>query len=324
MSEAMQHLLSPHRLKASGTLSGVLVLLVLAAACSDSGGPTVVDFEKTIAAPRPGETNPVQPRRPVLRVAVGAMVSPKETFVHYRQLLDYLGERLGMDVELIQRKTYGEVSELVGNGGIDLAFVCSGPYATGKEKYGFELLATPRIQGSHFYQSYLIVNQGSPVERLEDLKGKVFAFTDPDSHTGRLVPSFWLARMNERPESFFGRVIYTYSHDNSILAVARGLVDGAAVDGLVWEFYRQKKPSLTDATRVIRKSEPFGIPPVVASGSLAPAAKLAVREILLSMHEDPVGAGILGEIMIERFVEPRDEWYDGIRRLWRRLDAEAE
>ncbi len=252
------------------------------------------------------------------------MVSPKETFVHYRRLLDYLGERLGMDVELVQRKTYGEVSELVGNGGIDLAFVCSGPYATGREKYGFELLATPQIQGSHFYQSYLIVNQGSPVQRLEDLKGKVFAFTDPDSHTGKLVPSFWLARMNERPESFFGRVIYTYSHDNSVLAVARGLVDGAAVDGLVWEFYRQKKPSLTDATRIIRKSEPFGIPPVVASGSLAPESRLAVREILLAMHEDPMGAGILGEIMIERFVEPRDEWYDGIRHLWRGLARDVE
>jgi phosphonate transport system substrate-binding protein len=320
----MQQSLSPYRLKPFGYLPGILVFLAFMTACTDSTGPTVVDFEKTIAASRPGEANPVQPGRPVLRVAVGAMVSPKETFVHYRQLLDYLGNRLGMDVELVQRKTYGEISELVGNGGIDLAFICSGPYATGKGKYGFELLATPEIQGSHFYQSYLIVNRDSPFGRLEDLKGRTFAFTDPDSHTGKLVPTHWLAERNERPETFFGKAIYTYSHDNSILAVAKGLVDGAAVDGLVWEFYRQKKPSLTDATRVIRKSEPFGIPPVVASGSLAPAAKLAVREILLSMHEDPVGAGILGEIMIERFVEPRDEWYDGIRHLWRGLARDVE
>jgi phosphonate transport system substrate-binding protein len=42
------------------------------------------------------------------------------------------------------------------------------------------------------------------------------------------------------------------------------------------------------------------------------------------MHDDPEGAGILGEIMIDRFVEPRDEWYDGIRLLWRRLDADAQ
>jgi phosphonate transport system substrate-binding protein len=255
----------------------------------------------------------------VLKVAVGAMVSPKETFVHYRQLLDYLGNRLGMDVELFQRKTYGEISELVGNGGIDLAFICSGPYATGKGKYGFELLATPEIQGSHFYQSYLIVNRDSPIGRLEDLRGQTFAFTDPDSHTGKLVPTHWLAEMNERPETFFGKAIYTYSHDNSILAVARGLVDGAAVDGLIWDFYQRRNPSLTAATRVVRKSGPFGIPPLVASGAFSSELKGPVRKILLSMHEDPEGAKILGELMIDRFVVPQDGWYDSIRQLEQEL-----
>lgn len=291
-------------------------LLALLAACTETGDPKVVDFEKTIPVARPGERALEQP---VLRVAVGAMVSPAETFGHYRQILDYLGDRLGMGVELVQRKTYSEVSELVGDGRIDVAFICSGPYATGKAKYGFELLVTPEVQGSHFYHSYLIVNQNSSMERLDDLKGKVFAFTDPDSHTGRLVPTHWLAEMNERPESFFGKLIYTYSHDNSILAVAKGLVDGAAVDGLIWEFYRHRNPPLTAATRVIKKSEPFGIPPVVASPSLSPELKESIRSVFLAMHEAPEGRRILAELMIDRFVAPREEWYDGIRQLEERL-----
>jgi phosphonate transport system substrate-binding protein len=91
------------------------------------------------------------------------------------------------------------------------------------------------------------------------------------------------------------------------------------VDGLIWEFYRQTSPSLTAATRVIRKSEPFGIPPVVASGSLPPEHKGPVQKILLAMHEDPEGAEILGELMIDRFVAPRDGWYDGIRQLEQEL-----
>lgn len=292
----------------------LFVLLLLA--CSPEDNTSIVDFTKTIPVARPGEGSPSQP---LLRVAVGAMVSPKETFVYYRQLLDYLGDKLGMDVELVQRKTYGEISDLLGKGEIDLAFICSGPYATGKGKYGFELLATPEIQGSHFYRSYLIVSRDSPLGRLEDLRGRIFAFTDPDSHTGKLVPTHWLAEMNERPERFFGKVIYTYSHDNSILAVAKGLVDGAAVDGLIWEFYGHKNPSLTAATRVIRKSEPFGIPPLVASNSFLPELKAPVQQILLSMHEDPEGARILGELMIDRFVAPRDDWYDSIRQLEQEL-----
>jgi phosphonate transport system substrate-binding protein len=296
-----------------------LVLLTFTAlllACGPEGNGKVVDFEKTISVARPGEQ---QPGRSSLKVAVGAMISPKETFVYYRQLLDYLSGKLGKEVELVQRKTYGEVNELIGKGQIDIAFICSGPYAAGKGKYGFELLATPEVQGSHFYHSYLIVNKGSTIDRLEDLKGRVFAFTDPDSHTGRLVPTHWLTEFNERAETFFGKVIYTYSHDNSILAVAKGLVDGAAVDSLIWEFYQLKNPSLTSATRVIRKSEPYGIPPVVASNTLGSNLKDSVRNLLLSMHEDPDGKKILKELMIDRFVPPREEWYDSIRQLEEKL-----
>jgi hypothetical protein len=54
-------------------------------------------------------------------MAVAAMFSPKETFVCYRQLLDYIAGALGRDIQLIQRKTYGEINELLGKGANRLA-----------------------------------------------------------------------------------------------------------------------------------------------------------------------------------------------------------
>jgi phosphonate transport system substrate-binding protein len=248
-------------------------------------------------------------------VAVAAMISPKETFGYYRQLLDYIGVKLGREVQFIQRKTYGEINELLGIGKIDLAFICSGPYAAGKEIYNFELIATPQVQKSHFYQSYLIVNKASHFNRLEDLKGHVFAFTDPDSNTGKLVPTFWLFEIGEQPETYFSKTIYTYSHDNSILAVAKALVDGAAIDGLIWEYYHQKDPVFTSRTRVIRKSERYGIPPIVASKYLSSELKDRIGQLFFSMHDDPKGQKILAELMIDRFIAPRDEWYDSIRQM---------
>ena len=212
-----------------------------------------------------------------------------------------------------------KINELLGKGKIDLAIIFSGPYVVGKEKHDFKLLATPQIQGSHFYQSYLIVNRSSQLMHLEELRGRVFAFTDPDSNTGKLVPTYWLSQIGERPETFFSKTIYTYSHDNSILAVNRALVDGAAVDGLIWEYYHRKNPAFTSSTRVIRKSEPYGIPPIVASRSLALELKKRLRMILLAMHLDPGGQKILQELMIERFLEPRDEWYDSIREMDRKM-----
>jgi len=248
------------------------------------------------------------------------MVSPKETFSTYRNLLDYIGDHLNYKIQLIQRKTYGEINELFLKQQIDLAFICSGPYAVGKEKYGFEALATPVIRGNPLYQSYLIVNKNSSIENIEDLRGRVFAMTDPASNTGAMVPLFWLAEMGETPETFFNNVTYTYSHDNSILAVARSLVDGAAVDGVIWEYYNARNPLNTSQTRVIKKSIPFGSPPFVASKYLTPKIKEKARELFLDMHQDPKGRSILKELMIDRFVSPKDTWYQPVRDIKKQLN----
>jgi len=290
----------------------ILAALVAISGCGRDSDAVVVDFTKTVAVER--HASPI-PESATFNVAVAAMISPKETFGYYRQLLDYIGVKLGREVQFIQRKTYGEINELLGIGQIDLAFICSGPYAAGKKIYDFELIATPQVQKSHFYQSYLIVNKASQFNRIEDLKGRVFAFTDPDSNTGKLVPTYWLFEMGEQPETYFSKTIYTYSHDNSILAVAKALVDGAAIDGLIWEYYHQKDPAFTSRTRIIQKSEPYGIPPIVASKHLSSELKDRIRQLFFSMHDDPKGQKILAELMIDKFIAPKDEWYDSIRQM---------
>ena len=289
-----------------------LLIVVIAAGCSDKNDTRTVDFSKTVKVARP-DTSSCDGGR--LRVAVAAMVSPKEAFVYYHQLLEYLGGKLGREVQLVQRKTYAEINDLLAKGQIDLAFLCSGPYALEKDRNGFDLIATPEVNGSHFYKAYLIVNEKSPFHSLEGLRGKTFAFTDPDSNSGKLVPTHWLAAIRETPEAFFSKTIYTYSHDNSIMAVSKGLVDGASVDSLIWEFYQRKNPLITSTTRVIKKSEPYGIPPLVGSRSLPAETKDQVRRILFSMHQDARGKQILDNLMIDRFIEPRDDWYDSIRAM---------
>jgi phosphonate transport system substrate-binding protein len=290
----------------------VFLTLLLAGGCSGDTDTKNVNFSDTIDVARPST---IPSRQHVLRVAVAAMVSPRDTFVYYREILDYIGSKVGREVQLVQRKTYGEINRLLGRGEIDLAFICSGPYAADRKEYGFELLAAPEIHGSHFYQAYLIVNENSRYSHLEDLRGKSFAFTDPNSNTGRLVPTHWLAGMNESPETFFSHTMYTYSHDNSIMAVAKQMVDGASVDGLVWEYYQARQPSLTSKTRIIKKSAEYGIPPLVTSRQLSPELKDRIGNLLFSMHEDEGGRKILDQLMIDRFVKPDDAWYEGIRQM---------
>jgi phosphonate transport system substrate-binding protein len=292
--------------------------LVSLLGCSSDDPHKKVNFSNTIAVASPNVRR--QDSR-TLHVAVAAMVSPKETLNYYRELLTYLADKLDYDVRLIQRRTYREVNELFAKGQLDLAFICTGPYVNGRERYGFEGLATPIIHGQPFYQAYLIVNEKSAFNTIEQLRGTTFAFTDPDSNTGALVPQYWLAMMGERPASFFGDVIYTYSHDNSIMAVARTLVDAAAVDGHQWEYYNRRNPQYTRLTRVIKKSKPFGNPPLVAAASLAPEMKAAIQHVLLAMHADPAGKAILDQLLIDRFVVPREKWYQSVRDMYQKVQS---
>ena len=300
----------------SVTLLAAFWMLVSFTACSRDADYKQVDFSQKTGASRPEVANS---GRESLRVAVAAMISPKETFIYYRELIDYIGAKLDHDVVLIQRKTYGEVNDLFSREHIDLAFICSGPFVSGSEKFGFEAIATPIIRGKPFYHSYLIVHQDSPFHALEDLKGHDFAFTDPDSNTGALVPRYWLKQMNVKPEIFFRTITYSYSHDNAIMAVAKKLVDGAAVDSHMWEYYQQNNAFYSGKTRVIKKSEPFGSPPLVVSSALDPKLKSALIHIVLTMHENPEGRRILSGLMIDRFEAPRSEWYEPVKEMLDRL-----
>lgn len=288
---------------------GILFLFLMLFGCSnDRDTDVVVDFTETIPTDIPVNRS----KRPVLRVAVSAMISPGDTHDYYRRIFSYLSNKMNMELEFIQRKTYAEVNDMLEGGKLDVAFICAGPYVRAMQRNQLTAVAAPVVEGKHTYQSYLIVGANSPYETLADLRGKKFAFTDPDSNTGHLVPVAWLFDIGTRPEDFFVETIFSYSHDNSIMAVAKGLVDAASVDSIVWDFYKAKYPDLASKTRIIRKSASFGVPPIVASSTLSSETRQKIAGILLKMHEKPEGRDILSGLRIDRFVHPNNSWYKSL------------
>jgi phosphonate transport system substrate-binding protein len=295
------------RLRVAWLSLAIVALVTLVAACSDGGPTERVDFSRRAPIAKPAPQPTIDG---TLRVAIGAMISPQQTFAYYHQLLEHIGRHTERPITMIQRKTYAEINLMLGAGQIDLAFICSGPYTSGKEEFGFKALAVPIVRGTPYYRSYLIVHRDSSLQTLEDLRGKVFAFTDPDSNSGKLVPTYWLQQMDQRPETFFRRTIYSFSHDNAILAVSRHLVDGAAVHSQVWDYLNQRDPEMMVRTRIIKRSRLFGNPPLVASRHLDTATRDRIQATLFQMHQDGEGQDILAELMIDRFTPPREEWYD--------------
>ncbi|ACM22144.1 ABC transporter, periplasmic substrate-binding protein [Geotalea daltonii FRC-32] len=295
------------------SLLAMSLLVSLTTACTSQDSPTPINTSRTEVVQ---QRDPTQGNR--IRIALGGMITPKEGLAYYREFLEYLGRQIGQPVEYVDAEDYAEINRKLETGELEAAFVCSGPYVDGKEKFGLEFIAAPQAYGEKVYYSYFIVPSKSQVTSLDGLKGKSFAFTDPLSNSGKLVPEYTLARMGTTPERFFSKISYSGSHDKSIKAVSEGLVDGAAVDSLIWEYKNQKYPEQTANTRIIFKSKPYAPPPFVVRPGLDPAIREKLRQVMLNAHKSPEGKVILSKMMIDRFVPLNDSAYDSVRqiKLW--------
>jgi phosphate/phosphite/phosphonate ABC transporter binding protein len=252
-----------------------------------------------------------------VRIAVAPMISPEETVAAYRDLMDYLAAKLGRPVQMKQRRTYQEVNDLLGTGQLEAGILCSGTYVHARRQYGAELLAVPVVNGSPTYRSYIIVRNDIGAGSFEELRGRRFAFTDPLSTSGYLYPVYTLLAMALNPRDFFAKTLFTYSHDNSIEAVAEGVVDGAAVDGLIYDYLQSNHPERVARTRVVHRSPSFGIPPVAVPRTVSPDLKRQLREAFLGLDGDPRGREILARLGVDRFLPGDERLYDEVSRMLR-------
>ena len=216
-----------------------------------------------------------------------------------RQWGAWLEARLGRPVVFVQRGRYREIMDLLLRGGLDLAWICGYPYV--QHQADLSLIAVPRFQGQPLYRSYVIVGADASFQSLEDLKGGLFAWSDPDSNSGYLFPRYRLSQLGEDPDRYFRRAFFTWGHRHCVEAVAEGLADGAAVDGYVWETLARREPLLTARTRVVLRSPLFGFPPLVGAPGLAESDVAAVRRVLLAQEGDATGRRLLGELNLDGF-----------------------
>jgi phosphonate transport system substrate-binding protein len=293
-----------------------LLLIFLLAACAPASQTEIAgQVDLSNLQPLPTRISEAVP----LRVAVAAVISPKGTLESYTPFLQYLEKKLNRPIELIQRRTYLEINDLIEHGEVDVAFVCTSAYVEGHDTFGMELLVAPQVNGKITYNSVLIVPADSDAQSMTDLRGKVFAFTDPISLSGRVYPTSVVQGLGFTPEEFFTRTFFTYSHDEAIRAVASKVADGAAVDSLVFEFALARDPSLKDKVRVIHTSPDFGIPPVVVSPFTRPQVKAEIQALLLGMENDPDARDALIAIGADKFVQIDDSAYNSVRALLEKI-----
>ncbi len=230
----------------------------------------------------------------------------------------YLSRATGFEVELIQKRTYQEITTLLVAGQLDAAWICGYPYIRFQES--LELLSVPVWRGRPSYQAYLIGAAGSDASGIDDLGGNLHCFSDPDSNSGYLVTSALLADRGTAPNEFFRKSFFAYGHRNVVRAVASHLAQSGSVDGYVWEVLSYIEPDLTKKTKVIWKSDWLGFPPLAAPKAAAGTEKfVAVQNALFNMHEDPLGQQVLQLLRLDRFGSPAGSDYFKIAEMMRKV-----
>ena len=231
------------------------------------------------------------------------------------QWSQYLERKMDRKVELVLRKSYREVMDLLDSGNIDFAWICGFPYIQTREPESIQLLTVPVYRGAPRYHSYIIVPESSPHQKFSDLKGKLFAFSDPDSNSGFLYPLSLMVERDETPETFFRQTFFTFNHAETVQAVSEQFADGGAVDSYIWEYLAIFKPEVTEKTRIIEKSPSFGFPPIVSRLGVNPSTVNLMKSTLEDMDGDVDGQALLAHLKLDGFGNYPDSLFNGIRAI---------
>ena len=236
----------------------------------------------------------------------------------YQFIADYAAQKLDYRAEFVVGSSFDPFA----NDEVDVGFISGLPYVLLMEQPdpAVELLAAPVLQGERYadrpiYFSDVIVQKDSMFQSFADLRGQVWGFNGKESQSGYGVVRYHLSKLDD-PGNFFERAVETGSHANSIEQVASGDIDAAAIDSHLMALEQRENPDLTAQLRILGSLGPSTVQPVVAAVRLSDTLKARLRDVFLSLADDPIARQPLDFGMIKRFVPISDADYDDIRAMW--------
>ncbi len=230
----------------------------------------------------------------------------------FKKWSNYLEKKLNIKVEIKFSRTYAEMMSMIKHHKVDIAYVCNSTYVKLKKNNLASVLVMPISDKKNYYYSYIITNKTRLFTSLYDFKGHIFAFTDPDSTSGAIAPTYEIMKKNSSPKTFFKKTIYTYKHAESIQAVLDGFVDGASVDSLVYEQFSKRFPNEIKKLKIVQKLGPFTMSPIVAHNGMTKKLFLKIQQTLIDMNKDNDGKEIFKALSLDKLNLPAGETFKSI------------
>lgn len=261
-----------------------------------------------------------------------AMIPTEETTAEldlYKPVTDRLAELTGKNIEFFLPTSYASVVEGLLGGFVHVAVL--GPYsyviANDKDET-IEVFATYAKKPGHMqeegpgYRAALITKKGSKFDSIESLKGSTLGLVDPGSTSGNLMPRVVFGDVIGMDlDDYFGKVVYTGSHELSSVAVGKGKVDAAFVATHRFDNVVNKGEIKLEDVNILWSSDPIPQDPFVYRGDLCEELKTNIAETFLGLKDAPAAQGFLDNVKSNTFVRMSSSDYDIIRALKKAKDA---
>ncbi|MFV2070555.1 MAG: phosphate/phosphite/phosphonate ABC transporter substrate-binding protein [Pirellulales bacterium] len=261
-----------------------------------------------------------------------AMVPTEETVAElelYKPVTDRMARLTGKKIQFFMPTSYASVVEGLLGGFVDVAVL--GPYsyviANGKDP-SIEVFATYAKKPGYLqeegpgYRAALVSKAGSKFTDIDSLKGATIGLTDPGSTSGNLMPRVVFGDIVGMDiEKYFGKVVYTGSHELSTVAVAQGKVDAAFVATHRFDNVIDKGEVKLEDFNVLWQSDPIPQDPFVYRNTLCKDIRDKVAETFLGLKDQKDAAKFLANVKSNTFVPMSSKDYDIIRVLKKAKDA---
>jgi len=250
----------------------------------------------------------------VLRVGAIPAEDAQKTRENYQSLAKYLEKKTGLPVEIFVATDYSGVIEAMRAGKLDIAMFGPFSYVLAADKANAEAFAVEIRKGSGTsYKSLVVTNPESGIAKLQDVKGRTYAFVDPASTSGNLIPRSFYKKNDINPDKDFKSVMYAGGHDAAALAVKNRKVDAASMDDITYGNMKEKGLITDQDVKVIFQSDPIPGSPWAWRKDLPEDLKGKLKNAFMSVaKEDQAALSAYGG-KVEGYADAKDANYNVIR-----------
>ena len=240
-----------------------------------------------------------------ITLGIVAETNQKEIEERFRDFVRYLGRKLSstskIEGKIVLAPTQSRLANLLSERKADFYMESPHPTYMINSVYGAGKLLLRRWKGGMAdYHASIFTTRNGETKRLEDLKGKIIAFEDPESTSGYFLPRLFLTKRGFKllPKTQIGPnvprgevgYIFAYSQDKLVdLVLTKQVAAGAFSNDDYTTLHDSKRSDIT----ILAETASLPRHLVSVRKNLAPVLVKGLEKALLSMHQDLEGRSIL-------------------------------